>query len=285
MRTSNHWLKAIALLSCVVIMASSCGNENDGKALWGNDPKNADVIYECGITPETDGFVIIEERDDDGSSCVRVEHNFFPESELYRLYSPNGNLRIIASGAQEQCGLDGYRIDYDEKGRICNVIFLGELDDEEYAKLGSEESSAKVFKRWLKHSLENEPMGHDSTFVDRDQDGNITSMRDIDIPYDYRARLSIKEWGHFWGSDLDGGHLGFFIMVEKFRDLDGSYVNYLYYNGKLIAEMAYWKGVFIKARTYNSRGVMVNMYTDRNLDVVEQAYIDYWDTPMWYIDK
>lgn len=285
MRTSNHWLRTIALLSCAVIIASSCGNEDDGKALWGNDPKNADVIYECGITSETEGFGIIEERDDDGSSCVRVEHHSFPESELYRLFSPNGNLRIIASGAQEQCGLDGYRIDYDEKGRVCNVICLGELDDEEYGKLGGEESSVKVMKRWLKHSLQEEPMGQDSLFVDRDQDGNITSMRNIDIPYNYRARLYIKEWGPFWGSDIEGGQLGFFVMVEKYQDLNGSYVNYLYCDGKLIAELAYWKGVFIKARTYNRRGVMVDMYTDRSIDVAEQAYDDFWSTPIWYVDK
>ena len=271
---------------CFVLLSVSyygCGDKEPD--LWELDPKGGECIYECGITSETEGFDVIEERDDDGSSCVRVEHNSFPESELYRLYSPNGNLRIIASGAQEQCGLDGYRIDYDENGKVCNVICLGELDDDEYGKLGGEESSVKVMKRWLHHSLEEEPFGKDSIFVDRDQDGNITSMKDIDIPYDYRARLYIKEWGPFWGSDIEGGHFGFFVMVEKYQDLNGSYVNYLYCDGKLIAELAYWKGVFIKARTYNRRGVMVDMYTDRSIDVAEQAYEDFWGERKWYVDN
>ena len=279
----RQYNSVLALFAFAAIALFGCSN--DDNSIWGCDPKGAESIYESGITPETDGFELVEEKDADGSVCVRVEHHSFPKSELYRLYSPNGNLRIIASGAQEQCGLDGYRIDYDEKGRVCNVICLGELADEEYAKLGGEESSAKVFKRWFKHSLKNEPMGQDSTFVERDQDGNITSMRDIDIPYDYRARLYIKEWGPFWGSDIEGGHLGFFVMVEKFRDLDGSYVNYLYCDGKLIAELAYWKGVFIKARTYNKRGVMVDTYSDRNMDVAEQAYEDFRDEKKWYVDN
>lgn len=268
-------------LFCITIYG--CGNKEPD--LWGEDPKDAESIYECEITPDTEEFEIVEDKDKDGSCCIRIDHHSFPESDHYRLYSPNGNLRIIASGAQEQCGLDGYRIDYDEKGRVCNVICLGELHDEEYGKLGGEESSVKVMKRWLKHSLEEEPVGQDSIFVDRDQDGNITSMRNIDIPYNYRARLYIKEWGPFWGSDIEGGHLGFFVMVEKYRDLDGSYVNYLYCDGKLIAELAYWKGVFIKARTYNNRGVMVNLYSDRSTDVEYQAYEDHWSTPMWYVDK
>ena len=59
--------------------------------------------------------------------------------------SPNGNLRIFASGSQEMGELCGYRIDYDAKGRVCNVMPIGALDDEEYRKL-SEESSVKVMK-------------------------------------------------------------------------------------------------------------------------------------------
>jgi len=277
MKTNSTIVIVIALIAFSLL---SCGHD---KELWGNDPKGAERIYEGGITAETEGFDLIEEKDADGSRCVSVEHHSFPASELYTLYSPNGNLRIIASGAQEQCGLDGYRIDYDENGRVCNVLSLGGLEDEEYGKLGDE--SVKVMKRWLQHSLKDEPAGLDSTFIKRDRDGNITSMRGIDIPSDYRAKLIIKEWGPFWGSDIDGGHLGFFVMVEKIRDLDGSYVNYLYCDGKLIAELAYWKGVFIKARTYNRRGVMVNMYDDRDIDITEQTYNDYWHEPKWYIDQ
>lgn len=270
------------VLVLAVIASFSCSNDEEN--MWENDPKSVETIYESSITSETEGFELIEDKDSDGSSCVRVERNSFPESELYRLYSPNGNLRVIASGTQEQCGLNGYRIDYDEKGRVCDVICLGALHDEEYRKLSEEGGSVKVMKRWLRHSMGEKPVGQDSTFICRGKDGNITSVGGIDIPYDYRARMYIKEWGPFWESDLDGGRLGFFVMVEKSREKNGSYVNYLYCNGKLIAELAYWKGVFIKARTYNREGVMVGMYADRSIDIMKQTYGDYWTTPMWYVD-
>lgn len=266
-----------------VLLYSSCNNNNKG--LWGLDPRGAEGIYECEIIPNTEGFGIVEEKDKDGSCCIRIEHHSFPESDHYRLYSPNGNLRIIASGAQEQCGLDGYRIDYDSNGKVCKILNLGELDDEEYGKLGNSESSVTIMKRWLQRSLIEEPYGQDSTFIRRNKKGNITSIRDIDIPTDYRAKLFIKEWGPFWGSDINGGHMGFFVKVEKVKNTDGSYVDYLYCDGKLIAELAYWKGVFIKARTYNNKGVMVDMYTDRSIDVIEQAYKDNCTEPKWYVEN
>lgn len=266
-----------------VLLYSSCNNNNKG--LWGFDPRGAEGIYECEIIPNTEGFGIVEEKDKDGSCCIRIEHHSFPESDHYRLYSPNGNLRIIASGAQEQCGLDGYRIDYDSSGKVCKILNIGELDDEEYGKLGNSESSVTIMKRWLQRSLIEEPYGQDSTFIRRNKKGNITSIRDIDIPTDYRAKLFIKEWGPFWGSDINGGHMGFFIKVEKVKNTDGSYVDYLYCDGKLIAELAYWKGVFIKARTYNNKGVMVDMYTDRSIDVIEQAYKDNCTEPKWYVEN
>jgi hypothetical protein len=274
----NVW----ALLAFTVIAMVGCSD--DDKSLWECDPKGAETIYESSVTSETEEFKLIEETDADGSRCVSIEHHYFPASELYRLYSPNGNLRIIASGAQEQCGLGGYRIDYDEDGRVCNVIRLCALADDEYLKLGGDESSVNVLKRWLDLSLSVAPMGQDSMIVERDQDGNITSMRDIDIPYGYRARLFIKEWGPFWESDINGGCLGFFVMVENVRNTKGSYVNYLYLDGKLIAELAYRDGVFIKARTYNNMGVMVNVYTDSSVDVVEKAYNDFWKMPTWYVN-
>lgn len=269
----------------LVATAVSCLSCSDGeKNLWEYDPKGAESIYESSITAETEGFDVVEEKDDDGSSCVRIMHQTSPWSEHYRLYSPNGNLRIIASGAQEQGGIDGYRIDYDKKGMVCNVMHIGAMDDEEHRKLNGEESSAKVMKRWLQQSLKDKPVGEDTTFIVRDKDGHITSMRNIDIPYGYRARLYIKEWGPFWISDINGGLLGLFVMVEESEDTNGSYVNYMYCDGKLIAELAYWKGVFIKARTYNNKGIMVNTYTDRSIDVAEQAYEDYWKNPKWYVD-
>lgn len=267
-----------------VFMVFSLMSCNQNKDLWSYDPIGAESIYECDITPTTEEFNVIEEMDDDGSRCVWIEHLSFPASELYRLYSPNGNLRIIASGAQEQCGVDGYRIDYDEEGKVCNVIYLGSLDDEEYQKLGDRKSSVNTMKRWLQRSLTKEPMKQEEPFLLYD-DESIIYLKDIKIPFDYKARIFIKEWGPFWLSDINGGQLGLFISVEKENTTEGSYVNYLYKNNKLIAELAYWKGVFIKARTYNNQGAMVDIYTDRSLDVVGQAYYDFRRDSKWYVDN
>ena len=274
----------IRLTSCVLCIITYLGCNNFEKSIWGVDPIGAESIYECDITPATEEFNVIEEMDDDGSRCVWIEHLSFPASKLYKLYSPNGNLRIIASGAQEQGGLDGYRIDYDEEGKVCNVINLGSLDNEEYQKLGDKESSVNTMKRWLQQSLKKVPMEQDSPFLYYDENGNIYYVKDIDIPSDHKARLFIKEWGPFWGNDIYGGQLGFFISVEKIKTTEGSYVNYLYFNGKLVAESAYWKGVFIKARTCNNKGAMVKMYSDRSINVEQQAYKDYWTDLKWYVD-
>lgn len=278
MRSSSTKLLVLLL---VVYTFFSCTQEKD---LWRFDPQNAESIYEGENALETGGFNLKEERDDDGSRCVWVERYQSLGSELYRLYSPNGNLRIIASGAQEQGGLDGYRIDYDEDGRVCNVIYLGSLEDEEYIKLDGNGSSIKTMKRWLQRSLTKEPMKQEEPFLLYD-DESIFYLKDIKIPFNYKARLFIKEWGPFWLSDINGGQLGLFISVEKENTTEGSYVNYLYKNNKLIAELAYWKGVFIKARTYNNHGAMVDIYTDRNLDVVGQAYYDSWRDSKWYVDN
>ncbi len=279
-------MKSFSVFSVIAVVAFLCLDcENNKEQIWGNDPEGAESIYECGITSDTEDFTIEEVEDPDGSKCVRIVHQSFPKSYHYRLFSPNGNLRIIAFGSEQQCGMSGYRMDYDADGTICNVINLGEHNDDKSGKNGVEESSVAIMKRWLRESLIVEPEGSDSTFLRRDENGNITSMRDIDIPYGCRARLFIREWGPFWYSDVHGGLMGFFVMVEHMEHTEGSYVDYLFYEGKLIAELAYWKGVFIKARTYNQRGVMVNMYSDRDIDIVAKAYEDYMtDNPMWYVD-
>lgn len=263
----------IIVLSILTIALEGCQRAEDH--LWGYDPKGAESIYECKITSETEGFKILEEKDDDGSRCVRIMHLSFPESDHCRLYSPNGNLRIIASGPVLQCGVNGYRIDYDEEGRVCNVIDIGERNDEE--------PTVQNMKKWLQESLNEKPEGENTTFIHRDDEGNISSIGGIEVPYDYKARMYLQEWGPFWGSEVAGGMMGFFVSVEYTKSSEGSYVNYLYRNGKLMAELAYWKGVFIKARTYNKKGVMVDMYTDRNIDVAYQAYEDYCTDPIWYI--
>lgn len=270
----------------IFILLWGCG-EKEEKAktnIWGIDPKNAECIYEGDTSLDPEWFEVIENEDEDGSRCVVIEHHTFASSEHYRLLSPNGNLRIFASGSQEMCGLYGYRIDYDEQGRVCNVMPIGVLDDEEYGKM-SEEPSVKVMKRWLERSLKETPVEQRSFFIRRNDRDEIISIGGIEIPYGYKARYYIKEWGPFWESDLNGGCLGFFVVAEKVENTDGSYVNYMYCDGNLIAELAYWKGVFIKARTYNEKGVMVSLYTDRAIDVANQAFYDQETAPVWYVDN
>lgn len=280
--------RTIKLIAALLIFASlwGCGG-NEEKAeinIWGADPKNAECIYEDDTSLNPEWFETTEDADEDGSRCVVIEHHTFATSEHYRLYSPNGNLRIFASGPQEMGGLSGYRIDYDDKGRICNVMFMGMLDDEEYRKLG-EEPSVKVMKRWLEQSLKETPIEQYASFICRNDRDEIISIGSVEIPSGYEARYYMQEWGPFWESDLNGGCLGFFVIAEKVDTTDGSYVNYMYCNGRLIAELAYWKGVFIKARTYNKKGVMVNLYTDRAINVTKQAFYDQETNPVWYVDN
>lgn len=285
MKCKSIKIKLIATLFISMSLWGCSGNkEKTVSGIWGADPKNAECIYGGDASCDSTLFKVMEEEDEDGSRCVVIEHLTSPLSEHYRLLSPNGNLRIFASGAQEACGLGGYRIDYDEKGRVCNVMSIGSLDDEEYRKIGKE-SSVKVMKRWLEQSLNETPAEQHTPFICRNDRDEIISIGGIRIPSGYKPKYYIREWGPFWESDLNGGHLGFFVVLENVDTADGSYVNYMYCNGKFIAELAYWKGVFIKARTYNKMGVMVNLYTDRSIDVANQAFYDQRTNPVWYVDN
>lgn len=277
MKNCEHQLKAFLMSFWTIVIFLICGCGDKECSLWGFDPVGAESIYESGITSDTEGFEIVEEKDQDGSCSVIINHLSFPKSGHCRLYSPNGNLRIIASGPELQCGYNGYRIDYDEKGRVCCVTDIGENNEME--------PSAHNLKEWLHESLCKKSDDQYSISVRRDEDGNISSIGNVGVPSEYKAKFYIKEWGPFWESDIDGGCLGFFVIVEKVENVDGSYVNYMYCNDKLIAELAYWKGVFIKARTYNKNGIMVETYTDRDVNVEYQAFLDQWTNPKWYVDK
>ena len=102
--------------------------------------------------------------------------------------------------------------------------------------MNDEEPTVKNMKKWLQESLQKEAEGQDSTFICRDSDGNISTIWGIEVPDGYNVRVYIKEWGPFWGSEADGGMMGVFVSVEHIKKYDGSYVNYLYRDGKLIAE-------------------------------------------------
>ena len=100
--------KTIKLISALCIFTLLCGcGGNKEKAevnIWGADPKNAECIYEDDTELDPENFKVIEDEDEDGSRCVVIKHHTFASSGHYRLLSPNGNLRIFASGSQEMVG-------------------------------------------------------------------------------------------------------------------------------------------------------------------------------------
>ena len=276
-------LLVLAHLFFVVAGFISCnGGSDENVSVWGNDIANAEKIYTPSVTGDDEGFEVTEKRDADGSVCVKTEHKTFAFTEHYCLYSPNGNLKLVAAGGSEACALYAAIIDYDSLGQVCNVKFTNNLDDNEYRKLGSsstDSTTVQVMKHWLATaSIVSEIR------IERDSDNNVVSVGKVAVPYGYRAKYYIDEWGPFWSSDLNGGDIRFFVLLEKTENIDGSYVNYLYCGDNLIAEQAYWKGVFIKARTYNSNGVMVRQYNDRNIDLNTVTFYDYDEEPKWYVE-
>lgn len=223
-------------------------------------------------------------KSNDGYKLLVTEHLSFADTEYYQLFSPDGNLCLVASGCQECCSLAGYTVEYNSEGKEVAVNFIGTLDDEEYQKLNVDEkdSMVDVFKKWLKSSCQKQPI--EEFKILRDKDNEVTSIGTIEVPWGYKAKYHLDQWGPFWTSDLSGGVISFFVTLEC-QQTEGSYVNYLYSNNKIIAELAYWKGTFIKARTYNRMGVMVKEYSDRDMNVLDQCFYDWSETPKWYVEK
>ena len=60
--------------------------------------------------------------------------------------------------------------------------------------------------------------------------------------------------------------------MEKL-DLSGSSVDLLLADNKLVTEMAYWEGVFIKSLFYSMDGRFCGISTDREIDVYDESSI------------
>lgn len=266
-----------------ILLLVSCKDEKKYISIWGQEPTNTEKIYIPSVNRDNDEFEQIVEFDTDSSYCVNTIHKTFAFSEHYCLYSPKGNLRLIATGGSETCALYATIIDYDSLGRVSNVKMTGLLPEDDYRMLESSESeqnSVQIMKRWLNTAtpLVEYPIKRDSL-------DNVVSIGTVTVPNGYRAKYYIDEWGPFWTSDLNGGSIDFFVILENTEHVDGSYVNYMYCGNALIAELAYWKGVFIKTRTYNNKGIMVKQYNDRNIDLNHTTYYDFWtEEPKWYVE-
>ena len=264
---------------CAMMLAAGCSGDPAGLV----DPENAEQIFVGNDEAESGpDFLRSEFTSSDNYTLTIVEHTTHASSEFCLLRTPNGNLCLIASGAQESCALSGYRIDYNPDGKVKCVSYLGYLDEDEYRKLDGNNGDVEIMKRWLETSRHSD--NNINFEIERDEEGNVAKVGSLEVPYGFTAKYYLSQWGPFWVSDIDGGCIGFFVELID-NDIEGSSVNYLYMDNHLIAEKAYWKGTFIKARTYNYRGCMVETYTDRNINLLDQTYYDFSDSPRWYVDE
>lgn len=255
-----------------------------------NQTEDKEPIQEEGFATVKESSVLDKEfskttlTSNEGYKLLVTEHLSFADTEYYQLFSPEGNLCLVASSCQECHSLEGYTVEYNSEGKEVAVNFIGTLEDEEYQKLDvdKKDSMVDVFKKWLKSSCQKQPI--EEFKILRDTDNEVTSVGTVEVPWGYKAKFHLGQWGPFWSSDLSGGVITFFVTLEC-QQTEGSYVNYLYSNNKLIAELAYWKGTFIKARTYNRMGVMVQEYSDRDMNVLDQCFYDWSETPKWYVEK
>lgn len=273
----------LTALVCSCTKQKVASNDPLVEFMWGNDPKNAEQVYsQFPLNPNNEGFKEVVYKNSDGSVTRHITTSTSVETKFYTLYSPTGNLRLIAAGASEMADIYGYQISYSPKGLVDSISLLnplGDIVEDGISKL-SPSSAHDLFKQWMqspKSILHN-------YVVKRDSIGKVVAIGNVIIRDDYRAKFYIQGWGPFWTSDIRGGALGIFVLQEYQGDKSGSYVNYLYQDDRLVAELAYWKGTFIKARTYNHYGCMVRQYNDRNIHIEDQAFEDWEEVPKWYVD-
>lgn len=288
MMKTNFSKTTLLIVAMLMAIFSACTNHspanNDSikESMWGNDPKNAEKVYSLPQKSANQDFEIASYKNPDGSITYHLSHSTFATTEFYSLYSPAGNLRLMAAGPSEMADVYSYLISYNSKGQIDSISVLKPLGDmvaDGMSKL-TVKSAHDLFQQWIqnKNSIQY------SYPVLRDSIGKVVAIGNVAIRDNYKTKLYIKEWGPFWTSDISGGMLGIFVLQEYQGDKSGSYVNYLYQGDHLVAELAYWKGTFIKARTYNHDGSMVHQYNDRNINVEDLTFQDWEEETKWYVD-
>ena len=227
-------------------------------------------------------FTEVVQEDADGYRLQIIRHNSFAFTDLCKLYSPAGRMLLIASGCQVCGSLGGYWIDYDSRGRVVKVCSTETCYDLEFLNEKGGEAVRQI-RRLLNDSKRAESeVRYD---IVRDSTGTVVRIGNVSVPFGYKGRFYVKEWGPFWESDLSGGKLALFAVLEKEETAGISYVNYLYADNHLVAELACWNGTFIKARTYNRFGSMVKQYDDRDVDIHYVTFFDFDEEPKWYVDK
>lgn len=263
----------------LMLGAHSCTNKVNDEMKRNEHFVNCDETLYGGRYASDERFDVDTTFTDDNYYSISVSHKFFAFTSFTRLYSPTGKLLLIVAGCQEACEQSGYAIEYDGE-RISSVRMIAGLHDEIFWE--SEAKEADILQDFYTESLEKAP---DFTFEYSEKD-ILCGIKEINSPQSSiheSIECSIDECPSFWSSDLDGGGLCFFVTFKS-TDHTGSSVDYLYADGRLVAELAYWRGTFIKLRTYNIYGMLVGVYNNRNIDVKQQVIDDSYEMPQWYVE-
>ena len=271
MKRSPFFLFAtVAMISSANVFISCNGSS------FGSDPEGAEIIY-SPATVDEDRFSFENIVDRDGFTSKNIEHHGFAFTNYCALYTPANNLKLVLACCSESLDLYGYKVDYDEDGNVRAVTRVQEVEVPDASGY-----NPRLLKSWVKdRSLEGQRFE-----ISRDDNGTVTSVGDIYVPYGYTAKYFIKEWGPFWDSDINGGVLGFFVLLEADEKQGKSAVDYLYFDGNLIAELAYWNGTFIKALYYNCEGRFFGIDENRDADVLYESHDVYSIVSRfpWYLD-
>ncbi len=266
-------IKSYLLLMCLGILVGCDAAFSD------YDPEGAETIYTPTSLSENE-FMINESKDNAGYVAVSIEHMKYAFTDYYALWTPANNLRFILSGCSECGELKGYKIKYDKDGAISEVIKMF-CPGDVFIQLREKDITTRL-KTWAKdQSLEAE---HYS--IQRDEYGKVTSIGDVRAGNKQTIKYYISEWGPFWDNDVSGGVLGFFVWLIDNDKKGKSAVDYLYVDGHLIAELAYWDEVFIKALFYNREGLFYGITEDRQINILDEAFwiYDIYGSYNWYSD-
>lgn len=268
MKTATRPFSLLSLAFIVLGCTASGG--------WGNDPADAERIYE----PDP-AAALTEYADKGGVRLVYNEETYNCRPQYYALYTPSDNLKLILAGCSECGELTGYKINYDTDGSVRDVIAVHGIEFDQDPFPGKD--GIRILKKWMNDTA----LEGDRFTIVRNESGDITAVGSIDVPYGYTAEYCIKEWGEFWTSDIRGGDLAFFVQLVQKEKEGRSTVDYLYCDGHLEAELAYWNGVLIKALYYDQGGHYQGIKEERDTDAVfwEVWKNHHFNEPLrWYLE-
>jgi len=232
------------------------------------DPAGAERIFDSNYAAGLRNY-----NDNKGFRVTYNDDLIMCRPYFIRLKTPAENVKLILAGCNQSGGeLEGYKVLYNADGLVRDVIaiYVDGWEDPNAEVIEAIEDAEdavvlKACKKWM-----NDPNLEGEHFtISRDESGNVTSVGSIYVPYGYTATYWIEEWGeNFWISDTSGGNLAFLVQLEDEDKKGKSTVDYLYCDGHLVAELAYWNGVLIKALYYDYHGHFLGIKEERNIDTV-----------------